>query len=701
MMNGGIDQQIQQRITASGGNPQRLMQSYNQKKELLDLLALQKLKSDKEAAMRNMQMQMQQNPQTVKQQREAELMQMTKDELAAQVGKTMQQQQIKSQNNLKRVANQGIATAPAPNMAQMARGGIVGFAGPQGSQVQGAQGRLTPMLRRPSTGSIYDSLDAEAIGELTEKELKELGITSRASFEALPERTKKELLQKINDRRALARAGTEVGNLPAAAYDTIVGLPAAALENTTEAIRTSRLGRVLGLSEPGEEPEYVGSSPAQARLNQTRGENMPVSEDTLLSQLESPDAQIAAGATPTMRGPTAAQVRQNQRPPVPTEDETDYLDDGVTTVPIGESEGVARLEERVADQTEQPSGIASIVAPVVPSTKREDIVQSTGQRPADDAFRTSMRDAVTSQIGRDPLAEAQAMRDEAAKYKMFSPEERAGLEGIIAERKALEERRMDPKRLAKERLQSFLLGAQGSNLGSTFRTAGLARESARGRQETAEAQLMQARQQKIEDLINKSRDIRSDVFEAGKPAFEAGEKARTSGITAGTGMSDTDLAAQAKAEATASAERRDFATITSNENIASAKIKSQTEIADAQNETQREANRLRAETNQLIATEANQTKLEGQLSRAQDVEQKIQANIADDLKSDIGLQQLQIEFSTALEEGDAKRAQQLQDAMDIIKQKVYGKYKNQLDDIAQQKARINERIDALQFQVIR
>jgi len=633
MINGGIDDQIQQRITASGGNPQRLMQAYNQKKELLDLLALQKLKSDKEAAMRNMQMQMQQNPQTVKQQREAELMQMTKDELAANVGKTMQQQQAKSQNNLQRVANQGIATAPAQNMARMAGGGIVNYAAGDLVDADDAVGnerrRYAELLKkaRPQ-GKSFD------LARLTEQE--------KFEFERLNSRFEDTPIQDFLNR--------PISDIPGMVKQGVAALLPDPKPRPASEIRTIGEGTASGTIE---------------EMNADRSQNT---------------------------GPAPATV--DTRPPIPTEDETDYLD-GAAPPAIDQTGG-----EKPAPSPDT-SGIASIVAPVVPSTKRDDIVQSTGQRPADDAFRKSMRDAVTSQIGRDPLAEAQTMRDEAAKYKMFSPEERAGLEGIIAERKALEERRMDPKRLAKERLQSFLLGAQGSDLGSTFRTAGLARESARGRQETAEAQLMQARQQKIEDLINKSRDIRSDVFEAGKPAFEASEKARTSGITAGTGMSDTDLAAQAKAEATASAELRDFATITSNENIANAKIKSQTEIAEAQNETQREANRLRAETNRLGADEMNQTKLEGQLTRAQDVEQKIRTNIADELASDIGLQGLQMEFSTALEEGDAKRAQQLQDAMDIIKQKVYDKYKDQLDDIANQKARINERIDMLQFQVLR
>ena len=50
----GIDSQINERVDTYSSDPQKLMQRYTQSQSLLDLLALQKLKSEKEAAMRNM-----------------------------------------------------------------------------------------------------------------------------------------------------------------------------------------------------------------------------------------------------------------------------------------------------------------------------------------------------------------------------------------------------------------------------------------------------------------------------------------------------------------------------------------------------------------------------------------------------------------------------------------------------------------------
>jgi len=134
-MIGGIDQQIQQKVDAYRGNPQQLMQRYQQNQELIDLLALQKLKSEKDAAAREMQMQMQTTPQTIKDQREAELLGRTKDEMVQQTSGIMQERAKRQQQNMQRTANQGLPQLPAGNMQQMAGGGIVSFA--EGGAVEG------------------------------------------------------------------------------------------------------------------------------------------------------------------------------------------------------------------------------------------------------------------------------------------------------------------------------------------------------------------------------------------------------------------------------------------------------------------------------------------------------------------------------------------------------------------------------------
>lgn len=150
---------VEDRVAAYRGNPAPLQQRYAMSQDLLDLLALQKIKSEKEAATRQMQMQMaQQQAQqgegamTVAQQREKEVMDMTKNELAQQRGETAQQQTEQQQANMQKLMS-GIARAPgAQAVAQpkmMAEGGIVAFAG-GGSTLDAARER-----RRAAQEALY------------------------------------------------------------------------------------------------------------------------------------------------------------------------------------------------------------------------------------------------------------------------------------------------------------------------------------------------------------------------------------------------------------------------------------------------------------------------------------------------------------------------------------------------------------------
>ena len=153
----GLDRQVQERVAAYQGNPAALQKNYQMNQNLLDLLALQKIKSEKDAAKRELELSMEQNPRTISQQRGEEAIQRTKDELAKQVGGIAGQRQAVQQKNIQRAAAgappapppgapgarpanpqqmAGIANQPAPNMARMAGGGIVNFAGKEGSQVK-------------------------------------------------------------------------------------------------------------------------------------------------------------------------------------------------------------------------------------------------------------------------------------------------------------------------------------------------------------------------------------------------------------------------------------------------------------------------------------------------------------------------------------------------------------------------------------
>jgi hypothetical protein len=163
----GIDQQVQQTADAYRGKPQMLQQKYAQNQQLIDLLALQKLKSDKEEASRQMALSMGGKPPTIADQRESQVLDMTKKEIVDQQSGVMQnkmQQQQAAQQKLMQSAGApqmpaqampqqpqqqpqqppaaGLAGLPANNIApkMMAGGGIVAFSGETGSSVEGDAG---------------------------------------------------------------------------------------------------------------------------------------------------------------------------------------------------------------------------------------------------------------------------------------------------------------------------------------------------------------------------------------------------------------------------------------------------------------------------------------------------------------------------------------------------------------------------------
>lgn len=138
----GIDS-VEARVDAYRGNPQALEKKYAVSKELMDLLALEKLRRERQSAQQELQLKMaaqQGQPQTIAQQREQEAMETSKQDMQKQFGDLMQQRQQQQQKNIQQVAQAGLPSLPAPNAAEpqaMACGGIVAFD-------EGGQAELTP-----------------------------------------------------------------------------------------------------------------------------------------------------------------------------------------------------------------------------------------------------------------------------------------------------------------------------------------------------------------------------------------------------------------------------------------------------------------------------------------------------------------------------------------------------------------------------
>jgi hypothetical protein len=220
---GGLDAQIEQRMDAYRGNPQKLQQRYGANKELLDLLALQKLTSEKKAVARDMQLKMQQNPNTIAQQREQEALQLTKQEMGNTLGDlagrtkgVLDQKQKMQQKNMQQLAKtqprkpagiaglpglagmspasprrmppqaQGVANARMMQAVQqggpirMAGGGIVAFA--NGGSPQGVSKAEIDAYRRQLGGSLRNISDAEIVNRIKQNLAPPTGFSRAKDF---------------------------------------------------------------------------------------------------------------------------------------------------------------------------------------------------------------------------------------------------------------------------------------------------------------------------------------------------------------------------------------------------------------------------------------------------------------------------------------------------------------------------------------
>jgi len=267
---GGLDAQVEQRMDAYRGNPQQLQKRYGQNKELMDLLALQKLKTEKEQTARAMQLEQEQQPGTIAEQREAEALELVKQEQAGTLGQlqaktkdTLDQKQKMQGKGMNKIAQ---SAGKPPQQA----GGIAGLMGggakppmppPGGPQAAGLpnarmmQAARGGPVRRMAEGGIVGFADGEEVeaGSAVRKRIKELGIDVE-QFAAMSEEKRRNLLDSINDRAAMGRLGSGMERIPASVLDQLVRTPLALLSNLATDFKESRVGTALGLSNPTDDP---------------------------------------------------------------------------------------------------------------------------------------------------------------------------------------------------------------------------------------------------------------------------------------------------------------------------------------------------------------------------------------------------------------------------------------------------------------
>ena len=455
---GGLDAQVEQRMDAYRGNPQQLQKRYGQSKELLDLMALQKLKTEKEQIAADMQLKAQQNPNTIAEQREQEALELVKQEQAGTlgeltkgVGDTLAQKQKMQTSGMKKMA-QG---AGKPKMGGGA--GLAGLMGgqqprppmppqPRGPQAAGLpnarmmQAARGGPVRRMANGGIVGFSGGEEVeaGEAVRKRILALGITAEA-FAAMPEAQRRSVLDSINDRAALGQFGSGMERIPAALLDTLVRTPIALGANLATDFAESRVGTALGLSDPSKPPaERAPMFPTQDRITTDIEANQAGLDEaglkSLLPRAENPE----------------------------TQDSGDPL-----TLPEDPSDLLPPAIDPVVDPVVKPP----VVKPPVEQKTVPPFVASDGSNaPVINAPETS----VPMVGGEDPMAQMQLGFD-AANKETGRAEKAAEFDSMLKELKAFDAENYDPERERNDRLKAFLLGGAGkTNIGATFAGAGTA-----------------------------------------------------------------------------------------------------------------------------------------------------------------------------------------------------------------------------------
>ncbi len=290
-----IDQDIEQRVNAYRGNPQALQKRYAANQELLDLLALQRLKSEKDDAMRKVQMEMQQNPQTIKQQKERELLEMTKQDLTNQTAGIMQNTQKRQQKNMQRVAKQGAA---APQQVQQLQSGLGALAKRQQQQAP----QQAPM-RRMAAGGIVAFAEG---GEITQADIdayRRGGGQARRNRAKLTDEQIRAILERAQGsdtsgtEMVQTRRGLRRKPMALAPVDTESPIETAEFEEKDETTE------VMQLDGPAMQAEVTGEEVVDAPADETQAEVTAVEEppkpqgimDLLQAQpkLEAPKVDMA------------------------------------------------------------------------------------------------------------------------------------------------------------------------------------------------------------------------------------------------------------------------------------------------------------------------------------------------------------------------------------------------------------------------
>jgi len=474
---GGIDKLVNQKADAYRSNPQALKQRYSQNQELMDLLAMQKLKTEKETVARDMALKAEQTPGTIAEQYEQQLVSMNKDQMAQQTAGILGERQKKAQQKSQSMgmppqqpqgqrppmpqgAPQGIASQPRPNMQGMAQGGIVGYQ---------AGGKLS---RR-------------------ERALKALGITEDALERMSPDQ-KKVVEQQIQSEYVKQRKEFTVPEMP------ISKVVREAQDPEIQAAKREDIRRRMNPTAEEKAQDGLG--------------NLLADKELLAGEEEDMTRIAAATATAPTTAPAATAAA-----PTPA---TDPTTGGVATLPVDPSAGVNANLERVG------LDVDSLTAtPDTSGISRKQVTEALAG--------TGVLEGLKKDIATDPT---QVQKDEIARMSSDDKDaggfDRAGQKAMydkyLGEKETLDAKALSPAEVEKRRRRKAIQGfmSEGTSRGTGIAQAKFDDDLAKSRQGSI-LQRLSIEKQGMDNDVKIATAINEEAGRALGRAMDARSKAMT------------------------------------------------------------------------------------------------------------------------------------------------------------------------------
>ena len=597
-----IDREVNALVETYGKRPQALQDRYVKTKGVVELIALQKIKSLLDEEKKNVAMMMNTNPATIKQQREQEIFGRTVEDVAKQMGGILQTAK-NQQMARRRPAPQGLgALMPQqgqrpqqPQTRMMQAGGIVAFQ--EGNEVKAP----TSLEDLPDKGVNQGQLRDVARAKI--KELLEGGMSPQAIKQEVPFQYVGLVDEVVQKSRATAPPGmmeevvvTAPRIPPAPAVNPLSAEGMMREQDKTKQTKDKNIAEIpvpkditpekptpkkKTLDKPegivetlfGEQGAILPlglekESGIRDRVQYAIDTNVPLSRFSTeqLQSLRSDndqytpkiEAELAKRQSEPKQGIAAVAEEVTTTPQTkPPQDKAEGIATiAESTIPTAENALVLRDQgNNYQDKKDTPKPPPPVDRGTTPSTPKpfdlQTALDEVGDAPAPVMVdRTGLEKRgvdFTKAYGMDPAsidpeARGVAALEKAEDYYGVKKKD-AELRKGLAELAALDAAQTDPDKLRRDRLKAFLLGAAGR--GSTALAASGAASANLGAQQERD---IRARQVKRNEMLKTIQDQDLKVRELAKgeerAAIERADKIKLEGMRIISTMSNAELSAR-------------------------------------------------------------------------------------------------------------------------------------------------------------